>query len=284
MPDFGFRADASDVKRILDIEFEKANVPMGSRKVALAGHSRGWIVSASFKTTYGSEYERVVVASYDGRICDGLPIPSSYEDDLKKTVGFTVPEGTIRYGLAPFMPFIGGIMDMALVLFSGNSFFSGQLESGLYPIPVEPGIIPSGQQKALVNRYTQSRYWERSAYTRVKWENDYVGDGPTLDECIAAKSTLGDHLWLPAFSICADMSYATLQKRALHVSLVQFGPFALTATKKFKCFLNSTLFDGGACDGIIKVIDPAQNQAGTIWMSDPSVCGVVMPDGSVSVP
>ena len=253
-PDFGFKADASDVKLILDTEFKNAKVPEGERTAILAAHSRGWIVSVRFRADYESEYRRVVMASYDGRYCDGKPIESSYEDDLKKTLGMSFPDGTIRYGLAPLMPFLGGMLDLALTAFSGDSFFAGQLASTLHPTLIEGGIVPEAQQAAMVNRYTMSRYWERSAFTRVKWESHYEGDGPTLAQCQAAENAPGDFLWIPAFSICVDVPDGPSVSRytAQHVSLVQLGPYAQLATTRFRCFLNYTLNGGPSCAGIMK--------------------------------
>ena len=255
-PDFGFKADALDVKLILDTEFEKAEVPINERTAILASHSRGWIVSVRFRADHESEFKRVVVASYDGSYCNGQPISSSTEDDLEQTLGLAIPEGTVRYGIAPIMPFLGGVIDLGLAAF-GNSYFIGQDTSSLHPTLIDRGILPASQKAALVYRLTTSRFWERNVFTRTMWETGYHGDGPSLAQCEAAHSGL---LFIPTHSICVDVPHggggggggrSVKRYVAQHTSLIQLGPFAKLATTQFRCFLNHTLNGGPSCAGIV---------------------------------
>lgn len=107
-PVFGFEADASDMKLILDQELSSAGVPAGEANVIIAGHSNGWLTASSFRAAYAADYRRIVIARLDGQSCTGVGVDASFEDDITATIGFELPEGTARYVIAPIMPFIGG--------------------------------------------------------------------------------------------------------------------------------------------------------------------------------
>ena len=236
---FGFRADAMDVRSVLSAEFELAAISPSRRTAVLAAHSRGFLVSVRFHAEYAQEFGRVVVVSYDAARCTGAGVTSSLEDDMHQTTGVEAPEGTIRYAIAPIMPFLAGAVDIAPMFVSTDDFYAGQDVSRLPRSLVK--LLPREAQLQIRHRYTLARYWERCALTRERWVHGYHGDGPTLSECAAVvngpRSANVSFLGIRAGTVCEVVG--TFTYCAGHTSMVQLEPFALLASNRTAEFLHN---------------------------------------------
>ena len=256
-PRFGFQADASDVKGIFDAEFSRAGVPPSGRTAILASHSRGYLVAVRFHADYAPEFKHVVVVGYDGTECDGNPIDTTFEDDVGIVV---LPQGWIRYGLAPIMPFLAGAVDLMPFVVSTDNFYAGQDVSGLPPSMVQ--ILPREAQLGVNHRYTMARYWERNAITRDQWRNSY--DGPSAPDCRRVANGLnGSHLYIPATTVCETHGTcpSCLKYCAGHVSLVQLGSYAKQVAARTSCFLRNLSLVAGDSECTF-AISTASRQAG----------------------
>lgn len=248
---FGFVADAADVKTILDVEFAAAGIAEADRVALLVAHSRGALVATKFRAKFRAEYHRISIVSLEGSECTGLPTPSSYEDELMLTVGIELPEGFIQYVLAPIIPFLAGGVNVVLACINTDSFYAGQSVLGL-PEPLIQ-ILPVVTQRGYMSKYLLARYWDAAARVRNAWEHDY--DGPSLAECYAVQGSCAGHPWwvsctatdylhIAAKDVClqSDGTNTSCPSGmpcycAEHVSLVQLGSFARVATERTIAFL-----------------------------------------------
>ena len=189
----------------------------------------------------------VLRGCYHGGIATGSP-SKLVRGRPQRTLGMSFPDGTIRYGLAPLMPFLGGMLDLALTAFSGDSFHGAAC---IDPTSHSPGACPEAQQAAMVNRYTMSgigsvaRSLCEVISLRRRWPNACPVPG--------GRNAPGDFLWIPAFSICVDVPDGPSVSRytAQHVSY-SARPLCSTRYNTIQVLLNYTLNGGPSCAGIMK--------------------------------
>ena len=177
---FGFAADAADVATILEQEFARAGIAQEERVAVIAGHSRGNLVGLKFQVDYSDEYRKIVVIGFDGVDHCGA-VESSFEDDVKQTVGVEFPTGFVRYALSPFMTFVSGAIDISIDL-APTAFFAGDARADTLPSELLV-LLPETQQAGFQNQFTMERFWEANAIVRQQWERRY--DGPTFEQCAA---------------------------------------------------------------------------------------------------
>jgi len=242
-PDFGFRASAADVELIVGEELRQAGVATREANVIVLAHSNGWLTAARFHSEYAAGYRRVVIANLDGQECEeeGGAASSSLEEEMQTAMGMALPAGTVQYAIAPIMPFIAGLLDLALLVFNAENFFAGQSVAGMPRQLVH--LLPQQQRRALANQYSMARFWESNALIHMEWRNAYAGDGPSPAECDAAASAAGGYVEIRPGTLCLEAEGE--QYCAGHLSMVQLGSFAAEAVGRVTCFLRSHLGSGG---------------------------------------
>ena len=222
--DVGFIGEARNMKAVLDEEFTKAGVAVGSRNVVVGGHSRGFQSAARFKVDYNDTYKRVLGVEMDGSACT-----------KNDPIGLIDPD-LLRYFLTPIVTMFTG-MSWILWPFVKVFILSNPLELG-FGKPNCPSELQVGDLKSegeFFQRLIKPNIWRNSAERDIAWE-----EKPALNstQCLDYVFNSPDFLRLRAVDVFVLAPDNVTKCEASHTSIIIRSDYAAIVVERILAFLD----------------------------------------------
>lgn len=222
--DVGFIGEARNMRAVLDQEFRRAGVEVGSRNVVVGGHSRGFQSAARFKVDYNDTYKRVLVVELDGSVCN-----------KNDPIGI-VDVDFLRYGLTPFTSMFSGLVWIVWP-FVKDLVLSNPLELGFgKPICKEFQVGDLTSEGEFLQRLLKPNIWRNSAERDIAWEEK---PALTSAQCTDFVFNSPDFLEIRARDLLILAKDNVTQCEASHTSIVIRSDYAAIAVQRIVNFLDS---------------------------------------------
>ena len=223
--DVGFIAEARNMKAVVDQEFTRAGVPVGSRNVVVGGHSRGFQSAARFRVDYNASYNRVLVVGIDGSTCD------------RAAAADIVPAELLTYALSPFVSAASGVAWIFWPVIQGPALSFPVTSAVVFencPLELQLGDIKN--EGEFLQKLLRANIWRNSAERDYAWITrpaltaaqcqDFIFNSP---EFLAVGASTVQVLGSDGITLCA----------AGHTAIVHRSDFAEIVTTRIKLFLDS---------------------------------------------